>query len=40
MAGGEPGVAHLLHVMREAYMRTLRLLGVTSTGQLTRDLVS
>ena len=40
MAGGEPGVAHLLSVLHEGYTRTLRLLGVSATGQLSRDLVS
>lgn len=40
MAGGEPGVDHLTGMLRDDYARTLRLLGVTSTAQLDRDLVS
>jgi L-lactate dehydrogenase (cytochrome) len=40
MAGGEDGVDHLLKLLREDYTRTLKLLGVTSTAGLTRDLVT
>ena len=40
MAGGEPGVDHLLTLLRNDYVRTLKLLGVTSTSELDRDLVT
>ena len=40
MAGGEPGVDHLLTLLRDDYTRTLKLLGVTATSELTGDLVS
>ena len=40
MAGGEPGVDHLLTLLRDDYARTLKLLGVTSTSELNRDLVT
>jgi L-lactate dehydrogenase (cytochrome) len=40
MAGGEPGVDHLTTLLHEDYTRTLKLLGVTSTAELDRDLVS
>jgi isopentenyl diphosphate isomerase/L-lactate dehydrogenase-like FMN-dependent dehydrogenase len=40
MAGGEAGVDHLATVLRNDYTRTLKLLGVTSTRELDRDLVS
>jgi L-lactate dehydrogenase (cytochrome) len=40
MAGGEPGVDHLLTLLRNDYLRTLKLLGVTSTSELRRDLVT
>ena len=40
MAGGEPGVDHLLRLLRDDYARTLRLLGVTNTSELDRDLVT
>ena len=39
MAGGERGVDHLASLLRNDYIRTLRLLGVTSTADLERDLV-
>jgi L-lactate dehydrogenase (cytochrome) len=39
MAGGERGVDHLASVLLKDYVRTLRLLGATSTAGLTRDLV-
>jgi L-lactate dehydrogenase (cytochrome) len=39
MAGGERGVDHLASLLRTDYVRTLRLLGVTGTAELTRDLV-
>ena len=39
MAGGEPGVDHLLGLLRNDYVRTLHLLGVTSTADLDHDLV-
>ncbi len=40
MAGGEPGVDHLLTLLRDDYARTLKLLGVTSTSELDGDLVT
>jgi L-lactate dehydrogenase (cytochrome) len=40
MAGGESGVDRLAELLREDYTRTLKLLGVTSTAQLERDLVA
>jgi L-lactate dehydrogenase (cytochrome) len=40
MAGGERGVDHLNSLLRKDYVRTLQLLGVARTGDLTRDLVS
>ena len=40
MAGGEPGVDHLLTLLRDDYARTLKLLGVTRTSELDRDLVT
>lgn len=40
MAGGEPGVDHLMALLREDLARTLRLLGARTPGELTRDLVT
>jgi L-lactate dehydrogenase (cytochrome) len=40
MAGGEPGVDHLMTLLRDDYARTLKLLGVTCTSDLGRDLVT
>jgi L-lactate dehydrogenase (cytochrome) len=40
MGGGEPGVDHLLSLLLLDYARTLRLLGVTGTAELTPDLVT
>jgi len=40
MAGGEAGVDHLTSLLRDDYVRTLKLLGVTETAQLDRELVS
>jgi L-lactate dehydrogenase (cytochrome) len=40
MAGGESAVDHLTELLREDYVRTLKLLGVTGTADLDRDLVS
>jgi len=40
MAGGESAVDHLTALLREDYGRTLKLLGVTTTAELDRDLVS
>jgi len=40
MAGGEAGVDHLAQLLRDDYVRTLKLLGVTETAQLDRDLVA
>jgi L-lactate dehydrogenase (cytochrome) len=40
MAGGEEGVDRLTELLREDYIRTLRLLGVTGTAELERDLVT
>ena len=39
MAGGERGVDHLTALLRSDYVRTLRLLGVAGTADLTPDLV-
>jgi L-lactate dehydrogenase (cytochrome) len=39
MAAGEPGVDHLLGLLRADYVRTLQLLGVTRTADLGRDAV-
>ncbi len=39
MAGGERGVDRLTAILRNDYVRTLRLLGVTRTADLTPDLV-
>jgi L-lactate dehydrogenase (cytochrome) len=40
MAGGEAGVDHLLKLLEQGYTRTLKLLGVTRTADLTRDLIT
>jgi len=40
MAGGEAGVDHLAKLLRDDYVRTLKLLGVTGTHDLDRDLVT
>ena len=40
MAGGEAGVDHLMSLLRDDYSRTLKLLGVTRTSDLDRDLVT
>ena len=40
MAGGEPGVDHLLRLFKDDYVRTLKLLGVARTSELSSDLVS
>jgi L-lactate dehydrogenase (cytochrome) len=40
MAGGEAGVDHLLTLLQDDYARTLKLLGVTRTSELDRDLVT
>jgi L-lactate dehydrogenase (cytochrome) len=40
MAGGEAGVDHLAELLRDDYERTLKLLGVTRTAELDRDVVS
>ena len=40
MAGGEGGVDHLTSLLRSDYRRTLQLLGVTRTADLTPDLVT
>jgi L-lactate dehydrogenase (cytochrome) len=39
MAAGEPGVDRLLQLLLTDYTRTLQLLGLTSTAELTRDCV-
>lgn len=39
MAGGEAGVDHLATLLRADYIRTLQLLGVESTAELSSDLV-
>ncbi|HKV29943.1 MAG TPA: alpha-hydroxy acid oxidase [Candidatus Dormibacteraeota bacterium] len=40
MAGGEPAVDHLLKLFAEDYARTLKLLGVSKTAELSSDLVA
>ena len=40
MQDAEPGVDHLLTLLRDDYARTLKLLGVTSTSELNRNLVT
>jgi L-lactate dehydrogenase (cytochrome) len=40
MAGGEAGVDHLATLLHGDYVRTLKLLGVTSTNELDLDLVT
>jgi L-lactate dehydrogenase (cytochrome) len=40
MAGGETGVEHLLSLFQADYNRTLKLLGVPRTAELTSDLVT
>jgi L-lactate dehydrogenase (cytochrome) len=40
MAAGEAGVDHLLDLLKGDYVRTLQLLGVTTTAELDRDLVT
>jgi len=40
MAAGERGVDRLLQILHDDYVRTLALLGVTSTAELDRDLVT
>jgi L-lactate dehydrogenase (cytochrome) len=40
MAGGEAGVDHLSKLLARDYVRTLQLLGVTSTDELSSDLVT
>jgi L-lactate dehydrogenase (cytochrome) len=39
MAGGESAVDHLTALLRDDYTRTAKLLGVTSTAELDRDVV-
>lgn len=39
MAAGEFGVDRMLTLFREEYVRTLALLGLTSTAQLDTDAV-
>lgn len=39
MAGGRAGVDRALEILRSDYVRTLQLLGVTSTGELDRSMV-
>lgn len=39
MGAGEPGVDHLLTLLKTDYVRTLQLLGVTRTADLDRDVV-
>lgn len=34
MAGGEPGVDRAIEIMRAEYLRTLKLLGATTTDEL------
>jgi len=40
MAGGEEGVDHLATLLLDDYRRTLKLLGIAGTAELTPDLVS
>ena len=40
MAGGEPAVDHLLKLFADDYARTLKLLGVSRTADLSPDLVT
>jgi L-lactate dehydrogenase (cytochrome) len=40
MTGGESGVDRLAALLRDDYVRTLKLLGVTRTADLDRDLVA
>ncbi|MBA3735623.1 MAG: alpha-hydroxy-acid oxidizing protein [Actinobacteria bacterium] len=40
MAGGEHGVDHLTRLLHDDYVRTLKLLGITRTADLNRDIVS
>ena len=40
MAGGEPAVDHMLGLFAEDYIRTLQLLGISRTADLTSDLVT
>ena len=40
MAGGEPAVDHLLKLFADDYVRTLKLLGVSRTADLSSDLVT
>jgi L-lactate dehydrogenase (cytochrome) len=40
MAGGEPGVDRLTALLYRDYVRTLKLLGVAATGEVTQDYVS
>lgn len=40
MAGGEAGVDHMAALLRDDYVRTLKLLGVTRTAELDRDVVA
>jgi len=40
MAGGENGVNHLVAVLHNDLVRTLRLLGVASVAELSLDLVT
>jgi L-lactate dehydrogenase (cytochrome) len=40
MAGGEPGVDHLLRILGDDYRRTLQLLGVARTAELSPDFAS
>jgi L-lactate dehydrogenase (cytochrome) len=40
MAGGEGAVDYLLQLLADDYLRTLKLLGVTRTADLTADMVT
>jgi L-lactate dehydrogenase (cytochrome) len=40
MAGGESAVDHLLKLFADDYVRTLKLLGVSRTADLSSDLVT
>jgi isopentenyl diphosphate isomerase/L-lactate dehydrogenase-like FMN-dependent dehydrogenase len=40
MAGGESAVDHLLQLFADDYARTLKLLGVSGTADLSSDLVA
>jgi isopentenyl diphosphate isomerase/L-lactate dehydrogenase-like FMN-dependent dehydrogenase len=40
MAGGQKGVDRMLALFREDYVRTLQLLGLSSTAEIDRGVAS